>query len=204
LSLSMVLCLLIGYYVGSVVAEFRTARRVVGAGPRSASIVPRDPAAYVGNWARRWPITLGIVGAVATLVVLATGYPDLWALVAGLGSGVIALANAMVTRYVLERPRSVEADDLQAADDAIRSRSLHALTGSAVGIQLWLVSLTVAAMLLALAERFVSDEVLRTSAITPLVLLIFAVVIPIRATMEGRRYSRRAFRVTTASASVSA
>lgn len=199
-----VLGMLFGYHVGSVLAELRTARRTAGPGPRSASIVPRESANYIGDWARRWPIVLGVTGPVAAAMAFAAGEGELWWVAAGLGASAVALTTALVTRYVLERPQIAEAADLQAADDAIRSRSLHALTGSAVGIQLWLVSLTVGVMLIALAERFVSDDVVKTSVIAPFVLLIFAVLIPIRATMEGRRYSRRAFRVTTPSASVSA
>jgi hypothetical protein len=193
-SLLMVLGVLIGYYVGSVVAEFRTARRVVGPGLRSASIAPRDPEDYIGGWARRWPLVLGVTGVGAAVVAVAAGNRDLWLPAAGLGAGVVAVTTALITRYVLERPQSTEAADLRAADDAIRSRSLHVLAGSAVGIQLWLASLAVGGMILSLAAHVAAS---RTAATVGPVVVLFAVVIPLGATVVGRRLSRRAFPLAT-------
>jgi len=197
-----VLGMLFGYFVGCVVGEFRTARRTVGPGPRSASIVPREPADYIGDWARRWPIMLGVAGPVAAGLAFTAGGGQVGGAAAGLGAAVVALTTAAVTRYVLERPQGAEEADLRVADDAIRSRSLHALTGSAVGIQLWLLSITVGVMLIGLAERFASDAA--EQGLTLFIALIFFLAIPLWAIVEGRWHSRREFHITIPSADVSA
>jgi len=189
ISMIMVLFLLIGDYVGSVVAEFRTARSGASLGPRTASLVRRSPGNYIGDWARRWPLILGVVGAVASSVALIAGNRDLWVSAAGFGSALVAATTALVTRYVLERPQRAESADLQAADDAIRSRSLHALAGVGVGIQIWTTSLAIGGMLLTLTANDSSIN----GATEGLVALIFALAIPITGTFIGRRLSHRKF-----------
>jgi len=189
ISLVTVLFLLIGDYVGSVIAEFRTARGGATSGPRIASLTPRSPDNYIGLWARRWPLILGVVGAVASSVALIAGNRDLWVSAAGFGSAFVAATTALVTRYVLERPQRAESADLQAADDAIRSRSLHALAGVGVGIQIWTTSLAIGGMLLTLTANDSSIN----GATEGLVALIFALAIPIAGTVIGRRLSHRKF-----------
>lgn len=189
-SMLLILGLLFGHYVGSVVAEFRTAHGVAGPGPRSASLVPRATEDYIGPWAWRWPRLLGLTGLGATGIALATGEHDVWVATAGLGSAAVAATTAVVTRYVLERPQRAEAADLQAADDAIRSRSLHVLAGSAVGIQLWLTSLAVGATGLHLIAH--GDAVTTAETLGPIA-VVFAVTVPLAGTVIGRRLTHRAF-----------
>jgi hypothetical protein len=203
ITLTVLLWGLIGYWVGSVVAELGTARALTGDGPRSASLAPREMAQYVGRWASRWPLRLAVVGGVSMLVALGLGGGTWWNWACGLGTIVVAAVTRAVSRYVLDRPQPVQADDVAAADDAVRSRSLHALGGTAVGIEIWLASLAFGGAVSVAIARFGVQPAVEggdgaTSLLgfaTAVVLLSYAVLIPVVGFIVGRRLARRPFAV---------
>lgn len=138
---------LAGWFAGAAVAELRVAH--LERGPRaSASLTSRRAADYL-PWAGRWAVPGAMalcVGTGAYCFVRHGSHPegDLRAValctVIGLGVGVVTLA---AMRHVLRRPQPLAEPDRMAADDAIRSRSLHVLAaagmvlvGSCVGAQL--------------------------------------------------------------------
>lgn len=135
---------LAGWFVGAVVAEARLARRPAGQ-RRVASLQPRDPAAYLS-----WPARLVLPAALA--VSLALGLLALVASLAGRGvdgrsallAPIVAVAVAgvvwAVRNRVLTRPQPADLPpDQRAADDAIRSRSLHVLAGAGAALVLYAV-----------------------------------------------------------------
>lgn len=183
------LWLLLGYLAGAVLAELLTARSASAAGPRSASLRRREITDYVGDWAVRWPRLLAVVGLVAGLAAPALRNRSWWVPAAGVGAAAVWVVTLLVARYVLERPQQPAAEELLAADDAIRSRSLHALAGTAVGIELWLAALAVIGLLLtALGSA-------GTQAVPPLLALILVLAVPVAAVVSSRRLARRPFQV---------
>lgn len=203
IGLTVLLWGLIGYWAGSVLAELGTARALAGDGPRSASLAPREMAQYVGRWASLWPFRLAVVGGVSTLVALALGDRSWWLWASGLGAVVVAVVTRAVSRYVLDRPQPVQSDDLAAADDAVRSRSLHALGGTAVGIEIWLVSLAFAGAVTVAVDRFGIDTAPAggdggsslLGLLAAVILLSYAVMLPVIGFIVGRRLARRPFAV---------
>ncbi|MEY9931122.1 hypothetical protein ABH926_005769 [Catenulispora sp. GP43] len=138
---------LAGWFGGAAVAELRVAH--LDRGPRaSASLASRRAADYL-PWAGRWAVPGTMAVCVLTAVVCVVRHrsnPDgnLRAMalctVIGLALGAVALA---AQRHVLRRPQPLAEPDRMAADDAIRSRSLHVLAaagmvlvGSCIGAQL--------------------------------------------------------------------
>ena len=201
--LTLLLWGLVGYWVGSVIAELGTARTVTSEGPRSASLAPREMSRYVGGWAVLWPPRLAVGGCMSALASLVLGDRSWWLLAAGLGSVVVALVTHVVSRYVLDRPQPVRSLDVAAADDAVRSRSLHALGGTAIGIEIWLVSLAVGGTVISAIARYGPGPATegRQEAFPVLVgtsflvLVVFVVVLPVVGFVVGRRLTRRPFRV---------
>jgi hypothetical protein len=135
-----VLTLFVGWFLGALVAEIRVAHLAHGS-PRVASLRPRRPTGYLGR------STWALVPAAAVLAtVVAAG--TLWARSAGTAAADwtaglwygLALAVTVAVRVtqltVLRRPQPLAAPDLLAADDAIRSRSLHVLAGGGTALVL--------------------------------------------------------------------
>lgn len=139
---------LAGWFAGAAVAELRVAHLDRGPGTASASLASRRAGDYlprVGRWAVPGSMALCVLTGVygfaqqdshpegdRSALILCTAI--------GLGVGAIALA---AQRHVLRRPQPLAEPDRMAADDAIRSRSLHVLAaagmvlvGSCVGSQL--------------------------------------------------------------------
>jgi hypothetical protein len=203
---------LVGFWAGAVIAELRTAQADPGDGPRTASLSRREIADYVGSWAVRWPRWLGLTGAIAGVVALLAGSRDAWVLGSGLGAAAISVAGLVVAQYVLERSRPDLAPDVAAADDAVRSRSLHAIGGATVGIGIWTASLAVAGALITLIALAAGDDpslVLDDQAqilggLYGLVLVVFCVVLPITGFVVGQRLARRPFPVRRRDSAVEA
>lgn len=196
--LLFVLWCLVGYWAGSVVAEVATARAAVPAhGPRVASLVRRERSSYVGGWAVVAPWWLGALGGAGALVLAALGVRDLGLLAFGLGAVLVAVIHAAVSRYVLERRRPGLAPDVAAADDAVRSRSLHALGGAAVGIGVWTASGSLGAALLAYVVRSRGFDAADLDALGDqtfaVVMVLCALVVPLVGLVAGRRLARRPF-----------
>ena len=133
------LTLFAGWFVGALVAEIRLARTSFGP-RRAASLTARVPVMYLPRLA--W----WLVPALAVASVALAGYasvragapdPTVWLL--GGAAVVIAVVVNRVQARVLRRPQPVEAPDVVAADDAIRSRSLHVLTGGGATLVLYCV-----------------------------------------------------------------
>jgi hypothetical protein len=128
----------LGWFVGAVVAEWRTA----GVTPpedrrRVASLERRTVAAYLRTGSR---LLLGaaLAGLVAAFLatVAASGLQEArpvleaaaWLLVAGVGLALVALT----LRHVVTRPQPPASPDVIAADDALRARAANVLAGSAI------------------------------------------------------------------------
>lgn len=201
--LALLLWGLVGYWAGCVVGELRTARANAGGSPRTASLVRRDPRDYIGGWALVRPWQLAAAGGSSALLAVLLGSRDSWVILSGAGSVVVAVVLALVVRYVVERARPRLEPDIAAADDAVRSRSLHAVAGATVGIGIWTASLAVAGLLLALLARVglegveTADDgtVVSVAGAGLLVVLVLCVVVPIVGFVRGRRLMREPFAV---------
>src|SRR5215510_845671 len=147
-----------GWFAGALVAEVSQAR--VPIGPRRVTALqPRLPRDYVSrfSWALV-PVTAGLsvaIGAV-TAVEAWRGLmnPD-WT--AGLWLGfalVVAVLVRLTQRHVLNRPQPLDEPDVLAADDAIRSRSLHVLCGGGAALILYCCSGQLAALGLGFGDPF--------------------------------------------------
>lgn len=125
---------LAGWFAGAAVAELRVAH--LDRGPRaSASLTSRRVADYLpllGRWAVPGAMALSVlIGAYCVAQHGSHPEGNLRAVtlctVVGVGVGVVALA---AVQYVLRRPQPLAEADRLAADDAIRSRSLHVLAAA--------------------------------------------------------------------------
>jgi hypothetical protein len=125
---------LTGWFAGAAVAELRVAH--LASGPRaSASLTPRRACDYLPR-AGRWAVPAAMALCALTGLYCAADHAahpagsleavTLWA-VLGLGLGAVALA---AQRHVLRRPQPIAGPDQVAADDAIRSRSMHVLAAA--------------------------------------------------------------------------
>lgn len=133
---------LAGWFAGAIVAELRVAHLARGE-RAAASLVPRKSADYLplaGRWAV--PGALAVCGVVAVGAFafdrsgsVSFGALGLWTAL-GFAMGLATLA---AQRRVLRRPQPPAEADRIAADDAIRSRSLHVLAGSGMVLVLYCV-----------------------------------------------------------------
>ena len=143
------------------------------------------------------------MGGASTLLAVLLGSKDLWVILSGAATVVVAVVLAAVMRYVVERGRSGLDPDVAAADDAVRSRSLHAIAGASVGIGIWTASLAAAGLVLALLARLgvAAVESGATGTAVPvtaagfLVLLMLCVIVPIVGFVRGRRLMHEPFAV---------
>jgi hypothetical protein len=131
-----------GWFIGALIAEARVEHLAHGL-VRMASLQPRQPHRYVRRFA--WALlpataVVAFMTAVATAAAAALGWADpQWAPATLLL--VVAIAVAVTVRLiqlaVLRRPQPVGAPDVIEADDAIRSRSLHVLSGGGSALVLF-------------------------------------------------------------------
>jgi hypothetical protein len=133
-----------GWFLGALVAEIRVAHLAHGE-RRAASLQPRRPAAYLSRpgWALvpgAAALAMAVAVLTACLAAFAGARPDGWA--AGWLGAALATAAAVraIQLHVLRRPQPLTAPDVLAADDAIRSRSLHVLAGGGTALVLLCVS----------------------------------------------------------------
>jgi len=137
------LTLLAGWFAGALVAEVAMARRSLGQ-RRTASLEPRLPGAYLPRTAWAFPaVAAALSVAVATATAIAAALDRAEPSWAAAFWAVVALAVAVTVRaaqgYVLRRPQPLADPDVLAADDAIRSRSLHVLSGGGAALILYCV-----------------------------------------------------------------
>jgi hypothetical protein len=149
------LVLFAGWFAGALVAEVRLAPAPFGP-RRAASLVPRQPGAYLPRTA--WTL-LPAAGAISLAVGAASAIGALAGRPVGLGAAplfAVAMLVFVVVRVVqhrvLHRPQPVAEPDVLAADDAIRSRSLHVLAGGGTTLVLYCVLGQLAALSPALPE----------------------------------------------------
>jgi len=137
-----VLGMFAGWFVGAIIAEWRL-NLPTSDGRRVASLVPRRPRDYLGPWALWTPIGVWalVLGVAVRGLTEGPEWPLVWGPLALLATGVVIVG---VGRHVLNRAQPAGARDLIAVDDALRSRSLHVLAGSAVAIGGYLASIVIA------------------------------------------------------------
>ncbi|MGI8879348.1 MAG: hypothetical protein ACR2KJ_02325 [Jatrophihabitans sp.] len=147
-----VLALFAGWFAGAVVAEWRVSVAAQLPGRRRAAVLePRRLADYLLRPSRLVAVAAWVglgFGELSALGGLAAGHSR-GLPVALLWIGLTALIGAVlitVGRQVLLRPQRDAAPDLIAADDALRSRSLHVLAGSSIAIAGYLLAAFVHAL----------------------------------------------------------
>jgi hypothetical protein len=135
--------LFMGWFLGALVAEVRVAH-LEHARVRAASLQPRQAGRYVG------PVAWALVPAAAVIValtgaaigvadVLGRAEPDWWRIGPLSGTAlVVAGAIRWIQQRVLGRAQPLAAPDVLAADNAMRSRSLHVLCGGGAAMVLFL------------------------------------------------------------------
>jgi hypothetical protein len=136
----------VGYLVGALYAELSLVRPI-GPGPRAASIVPRDLEHYLPRPLVRAQRGVGVATVIGALVVGVLPYgerspggaPNTAVVVAlGLVAAAFAVGLERLQRWLVERPQPFVDPELLAADDAIRSQSVHSLAGAGLAILLLL------------------------------------------------------------------
>jgi hypothetical protein len=131
-----------GYLVGALYAELALVRRTNGT-RRVAALAPRDLDDYLPRRLLVGQRALaGAVVAVCALLFVVPADETIGNSPAPVSVAVIAavlgLALPRVERWLLQRPQPFTDVDLIAADDAIRSQSLHSVAGSGLAILLML------------------------------------------------------------------
>jgi hypothetical protein len=134
----------LGYLVGALYAELSLVRAAEV--ERTASLVPRELAAYLPRRLLVAQRGLGLVIAVSAVVAAVAPYGDatpaspsphrVGLLVAGLVGVMFMLGLERMQRWLVERPQPVTEPALVAADDAIRAQSVHSLAGSGLAVLL--------------------------------------------------------------------
>lgn len=133
-----------GWFVGAVIAEWRLGWRGRDGDIRTASLLPRRAADYLPSFAlivagTAFVAVLGVELSAATMADRRSYALQLCALI--VVTVLVGAAIVLVARHVLHRPQRVAEADVLAADDALRSRSLHVLAGSGLAIAGYLLSL---------------------------------------------------------------
>jgi hypothetical protein len=133
----------VGFLVGALYAELALSRPT--GRRRAASLAPRTIGDYLPGhhlWGQRL-LALAVAAAGAVALGLDTGSP-VW--VDGRGASgrdavtvavlavAVAVAVEALERWVVRRPQPLSRPDLVAADDAIRSQSVHTLCGSGLAL----------------------------------------------------------------------
>jgi hypothetical protein len=137
---------LVGWFVGALVAEWRMESRHGAGVRRAASLSARRISDYVPQWFVA--VNLAVWAGALTLGVTeaTTLRPLQWSVVVELAfAAAVTPATWLVARRVLARPQTLVAPDVLAADDALRSRSLHVLAGCALAINGFLAALITSA-----------------------------------------------------------
>ena len=139
----------VGYLLGALYAELSLVRPLPD-GKRAASLVPRALTDYLPRELRVTQRTLGVVVTAGFVALAAVPFdppgsiqmrPDLWVFVIGSASGLgLAVGLERLQGWLVRRPQPFTAPTLIAADDAIRSQSVHSLSGSGIAIEFLLLS----------------------------------------------------------------
>lgn len=160
----------LGYLVGVFYAELSLVRSVP-VGDRTASLVRRELADYLPRGFLVAQRVLGLVVFLGAVGAAVSPYGDRSVNVSRLGgaglllAGLLAVAFSIglerVQRWVVQRPQPFTELALVAADDAIRSQSVHSLAAS--GLAVLMVLLSAVAWTLAVSDV----QFLRWTMVTP-------------------------------------
>ena len=132
----------IGYLIGALYAEVALVRRAPD-GRRAATLHPRELSQYIPRRiliAQRVVPVLVVLGAI-TVFLVPYGHRSGWegfdrpvgiAITAVFFALAFGLGLERLERWIVERPQPFTEPSLVAADDAIRSQSVHSLGGSGV------------------------------------------------------------------------
>ena len=183
---SPLLWILPGYLIGAFYAELALNRPLGRTG--AASLTPRRVRDYLPARLVTGQRLFGLIAVLGAAAVLVLPIDDRLAgtgtAAAGFIGGAVAVAIEVIERHIVARPQPVVAPDLVAADDAIRSQSMHSVSGSGLAI----IMLCVGSVALALAQ---SLEGPLSIAVVPIVVL-FLWAAPLVAWLY---YGHRAWRV---------
>jgi hypothetical protein len=172
-----------GWFVGAVIAEWRVSTAGTPSGLRSASLVPRRLSDYLSRTVR-W-VSLLVGAATVGLELAGQALTARHGELAGLTAVTVAtlICIGLVTRHVLGRPQIDAPGSVLAADESIRSRSLHVLFGSLLAtcgyVSGLVLDLTVA--------RDPSGTRHNMSGLWTLVIVLYAVFVASSASMLPRR-----------------
>jgi hypothetical protein len=132
----------VGYLIGVLYAEMSLVRPMGGA-RRSASLVPRNLEDYLPGRVLRTQRALGGAIVVGVLLSLALPYEEPFIAPGPVATAVFlvwitafVLGLERVQRWLVRRPQPFTDASLVAADDAIRSQSVHSVAGAGLGILL--------------------------------------------------------------------
>jgi hypothetical protein len=136
----------VGYLVGALYAEVSLVRPVP-AGPRRASLVPRELGDYLPPRILRLQRGLAVAAVTGGIAALLVPYAEdqsppstvAMALLAALAAA-FAVILERLQRWLVARPQPFSDPELVAADDAIRAQGVHSLAGSGLAVLLLLVS----------------------------------------------------------------
>lgn len=139
----------VGYLLGALYAELSLVRPLPS-GKRAASLVPRALTDYLPRELRFTQRALGGIVTAGFVALAAVPFdppgslqvrPDLWALAVGSASGLgLAVGLERLQTWIVRRPQPFTDPTLVAADDSIRSQSVHSLSGSGIAIEFLLLS----------------------------------------------------------------
>ena len=134
--------LFVGHLVGALYAEVAL-RRPAPSGTRTATLDRRELHQYLPARLRFAPVTVsGLLVAIAAVALATADLPRdaaTWVSACAVGALAISAAVAIAQRWVVARPQPFIEPEMIAADDAIRSQSVHMLAGSGTAVILSLV-----------------------------------------------------------------
>ena len=125
----------LGYLLGALYAEF-TQERPVDSGTRAATLAPRSVEDYLPSYVL--VVLRAVSASMAVLMPLylwgpareGSGAPQVSAILGGAYAAVLPLVIEYLLRRMVAQPQPALSGDLLAADDAIRSSSIHAVAGA--------------------------------------------------------------------------
>jgi hypothetical protein len=163
-----------GYLIGAVVAEI-TLHGIHGIEQpevSAASLQERRPDMYVPKSAITvlWSVPLLCIALVPAYLLLADQphiHSRLGIVVAASFGGLgLAVVIRQLILHVVLRPQPAVSDELQQVDNAMRSSSLHAIVGSAVALELILLSVATSELQAALEAEYQHSRIDLVSVVT--------------------------------------
>jgi len=171
---------ILGYVLGTIAAEV-TRPRLDGT---RATLSPRELPTYVSR--RR--ITLARVLGLATAGVALLAYvvepretigilTRPWIVAVGLAALAAPVLLECIERWIIHRPQPISSPSLLAADDAMRSQSVHSISGAGIALQITLLAellIVLASSDVDLLRRWTTVPAMLASWVAPFAWLWFA------------------------------